>query len=330
MQVFDLIEPNGAISVFGIRLVGFTLENGRKLLLTLFLVVFLWLVARTARALVSRLLRNDPHSMFWPLQAINLTLSFFLIIGMVSIWFDNPGRLATALGLVSAGLAFALQKVITAVAGYFIILRGRVFNIGDRISMGGIRGDVIALGYTRTTVMEIGQPPSVEMPDPAMWVGARQYTGRVVTVTNDKIFSEPVYNYSREFPFLWEELRVAIPYSAARDKAEGILLETAGRHTVKITELSKEAVEEIARRYFVKTLDLNPKVYYRLTENWLELTVRFVAREYGIRELKDSMSRQILSAFDAAGIRIASATFDIIGLPSIRITNDTTRGRIDS
>lgn len=38
--------------------------------------------------------------------------------GIASIWFDNPARMATVLGLLGAGFAFALQRVITAVAGY--------------------------------------------------------------------------------------------------------------------------------------------------------------------------------------------------------------------
>lgn len=63
------------------------------------------------------------------------------------------------MGLITAGLAIALQRVITAVAAYFVILRGNVFNVGDRIAMAGVRGDVIALGYTRTTIMEMGSLP---------------------------------------------------------------------------------------------------------------------------------------------------------------------------
>lgn len=54
------------------------------------------------------------------------------LLGLLSIWFDDPARLATGIGLVTAGLAFALQRVITAAAGYFVILRGDTFNIGDR------------------------------------------------------------------------------------------------------------------------------------------------------------------------------------------------------
>lgn len=144
-----------------------------------------------------------PHNraLFWARQGVRLAIALLFLFVVVSIWFDDPMRLATALGLVTAGLAFALQKLITAVAGYFVILRGQTFNVGDRITMGGVRGDVIALSFTQTTIMEMGQPPAVQNADPAMWVRSRQYTGRVVTVSNARVFDEPVFNYTREFPY---------------------------------------------------------------------------------------------------------------------------------
>ena len=63
---------------------------------------------------------------------------------------------------------------------------------------------------------------------------------------------------------------------------------------------------------------LEPKVYYRLTDNWLEMTVRFVTRDHGIREVKDAMSREILPVLNEAGIGIASTTFEITGLPEVK------------
>ena len=95
-------------------------------------------------------------------------------------------------------------------------------------------------------------PPSVQNAEPAMWVQSRQYTGRIVTVSNDKIFDQPVYNYTRDFPYIWEEISVPISYDADRERAEKILLQAAERHTVSIAELSDEALREMQRRYFVK------------------------------------------------------------------------------
>jgi len=127
-----------------------------------------------------------------------------------------------------------------------------------------------------------------------------------------------------DFDYLWftnvgnhEEISIPIKYTA--DRAEQILLETAERHTVKIASMSQEALYKMQRRYFVQMEDLQPKVYYRITDNWLELTVRFVVKEHGIRDLKDAVSRDILTGFDQAGIDIASATFDIVVFPTLRV-----------
>jgi len=311
----------------GFRLIGVNAETGLKLLFTVAFVSVLWLLQRLSYALANQLLRGryKEQVRFWTRQGINLVTALLLLLGLLSIWFDNPARLATGVGLVTAGLAFALQRVITALAGYFVILRGQTFSVGDRIEMGGVRGDVIALGFIQTTIMEMGQPPSVQDAIPPIWVKSRQYTGRIVTVTNDKIFNEPVYNYTRDFPYLWEEISIPIKYTADRDRAEQILLETAERHTVKIAAMSQEALYKMQRRYFVQMEDLQPKVYYRITDNWLELTVRFVVKEHGIRDLKDAVSRDILAGFDQAGINIASSTFDIVGFPSLHIQDGSNR-----
>jgi len=314
--------------LFGIRFVGFNAANGQKLLLTIAFLVIVFLLRRVLALLVHRVVRgrSNEQTQFWVRQGLNLATALLILIVLLSIWFDDPTRLATAAGLVTAGLAFALQRVVTALAGYFVILRGKNFSVGDRITMGGVRGDVVALGFIQTTIMEMGQPPSVQGADPAVWVRSRQYTGRVVTVSNDKIFDEPIYNYTRDFPYLWEEMVIPITYTADRQRAEAIMLAAVQHHTESVEALGRAALDQMQRRYFVHAVtDLSPRVYYRITDNWLELSVRFITTEHGVREVKDAISRDMLAALDEAGIGIASATYDIVGFPSIQIKRDTQR-----
>ena len=139
---------------------------------------------------------------------------------------------------MGAGLAFALQKVVTSLAGYFVILRGKTFNVGDRISMGAVRGDVIALNFIQTVIMEMGEPPAVQQQDPGQWVQSRQYSGRVVTISNAQIFEEPVYNYTKDFPYIWEEMHLPISYKDDRVKAEQIILSAVAHHTSDIAALA--------------------------------------------------------------------------------------------
>jgi small-conductance mechanosensitive channel len=185
--------------------------------------------------------------------------------------------------------------------------------------MGGIRGDVVDLTFLQTVIMEMGQPPEVQAADPAMWVQARQYSGRIVTVTNAKIFDEPVYNYTRDFPFLWEEIHIPIPYKSDRNRAEQIMLNAVKVNTQPIVELGEPAIAELQRRYFVARPGLDPKVYLRLTDNWVELAIRFIVADHDIRDIKDRISRHILTDLEAAGIEIASATYDVVGMPPLNI-----------
>jgi small-conductance mechanosensitive channel len=310
-----------ALRLFGIDLIGINAANGRRLLFTVAFVIAVVLITSGIHALLKLLLRGREAKQvaFWLRQVVRLLTAFVLILGIVSIWFNDPARFATFFGLVSAGLAFALQRVITAFAGYFVILRGKTFNVGDRIMMGGVRGDVIALGFIQTTIMEMGQPPGEQGDDPSMWVKSRQYTGRIVTVTNDKIFDNPIYNYTREFPYIWEEMTLPIGYKSDRATAERILMDAVERHTVKISEMSEEAIGEMERRYVMKRTEIRPRVYMRLTDNWVELAVRFIAKDHGVRELKDAMSRQIIDALDQAGIEVASGTYAIVELPPVKV-----------
>ena len=310
-----------AMRLFGIKLVGATPENALKLLLTVAFVLaalaFAWLGRKLLASIGSG--RAASRVRFWARQAVSIVAAIVLVVGIISIWFDDPTRLTTALGLVTAGVAFALQRVITAIAGYFVILRGKTFNVGDRIVMGGVRGDVIALTFMQTKILEMGQPPPVESASPAMWVHSRQFTGRIVTVSNDKIFDEPIYNYTYHFPYVWEEMRLPISYRDDRVLAEQILLQAAQKHAVQPEQIDADEMGELQRRYGISSAEISPTVYWRITDNWLELSVRFLSPDHGTRTIKDAMSREIMARLDAAGIGIASATYEITGLPPIKL-----------
>ena len=79
-------------------------------------------------------------------------------IGSVAIIFsDRLGGLTVAFGVAGAGIALALQEVIASVAGWLAVSFGGFYKVGDRIQLGGIRGDVIDVSILRTTLMECGE-----------------------------------------------------------------------------------------------------------------------------------------------------------------------------
>lgn len=317
-------SAGAGLHLFGLTVAGLGADGWKKLLLTLVLVVAVLVLSRVVRWLLRGVLlgMSKERRWFWSRQAGKLAAAVVLALGFLGIWFNDPARLATVLGLVGAGLAVALQRVVTAFAAYLIILRGKVFTVGDRITIGGVRGDVVGLGFMQTVVMEMGQPPDAQVDAPAMWVKARQYTGRIVRITNDKIFDSPVYNYTREFPFMWDEIHIPVSYGADHGRAEQILLDVGRRHTEPIVGEAHPALERLRARILLREdPGVEPRVYYRLTDNWIELTLRFITPEHSIRPLKDAMYRDILAQFQRAGLGIASSTYDIVGLPPIRIAS---------
>jgi small-conductance mechanosensitive channel len=304
--------------LFGVKLLGLSSDTLRKAILTVLFTVAILLLRTVLEWIVRRGTRKRARverRTFWMRQVVNLFTATVLLFVLLSIWFDDPGRLATGIGLVSAGLAFALQKVVTSLAGYFVIIRSQVFTIGERITMGGVRGDVISLDFLKTTIMEMGDPTAEST---TVWVKGRQYTGRIVTVTNDKIFEEPIYNSTRGFPFLWEEIQIPITYAADRARAEAILVEAAERATLDIQREAQPFRIRMNEEFHLDLESLKPRVFYRITDNWLELSLRFLAHDRLTRELKDQVTRDILKGFDDAGIGIASTTIDIVAFPPVR------------
>ena len=307
-------------------------EVGVRLLLTLFVVAGALVLRRVATRAVRRRFgtsgsgggggpseagRDDRHSAYWIRKVTTYAVWGLTVLLVVLIWAEFGRRLGFVVGAASAGVAFALQNVLGSFAAWLGILAGRVFRVGDRVMMGGVKGDVIDLSPLRTTVMEIGSPGSSE--DSDVWVRARQYTGRVVTISNKAFFDEPIYNYSKDFDYVWEEITVPVSYKTDWDKGRAILLEEVEAATRGFRQESAEALVRMSRRYLVGESEVEPRVFVRLTDNWVELSARFVIPTRSARALKSGISENVLKRYAREEVAIASATSEIVAFPPLRV-----------
>jgi small-conductance mechanosensitive channel len=262
-----------------------------------------WLLTRRA---------GDEYARHYVRRAVHFTAFLVALVALGFVWDVFSRRTSWAFGLAAAGLAFALQEVLGAVAGWFNILLGGIYRVGDRIEIAGVHGDVIDIAPLRTKILETGTSSSSVGGSEAssdQWVRGRQATGRIVTVSNKTTFDEPVFNYSSMFSYVWHEVTFPISYRDDWRRAEEIIRDAAIE--ISKTAEAQEAIEEMRRRYPIPISDLEPRVFVNATDNYMELAARFVVAVRTSRVATDELTRLVRKGLDDAGIAIASTTADV-------------------
>ena len=249
------------------------------------------------------------------------------IRSLIALWAPFGGRISVILGFATAGIAFAMQEVIGALFGWVNILAGRIYTVGERIEVGGVRGDVMDISPLRTKILEIGSEPTGGERKSSTWVTARQPTGRVVTVSNRKTFTEPVFNYSAHLEWIWEELAFAVPQEADWEAAETILLEEIRGHAPDLRARGEAALAELGERYLLSPAEVQPRSYIRLTEGDIEIVGRFVTAVRTARTAKDAITRAVIGRLRERGIPVAYQTYSVDGLAGLRSVARAERGR---
>jgi len=240
---------------------------------------------------------------------------------LLTVFSDRLAGLTVAFGVAGAGIAFALQEVIASVAGWIAISSGGFYSTGDRVQLGGIKGDVIDIGVLRTTLMEMGQ-----------WVQADLYNGRIVKIANSYVFKEPVFNYSADFPFLWDEITLPVRYGSDWKRAKAMLVDVAKEVCEPFADASKEAWASSVDKYRLEDAQIAPMVTMEANDNWLQFTVRYIVDYRRRRRVKDQLFTRILEEVDKSNdtIRLASATFEVVNLPKFEVKFEHGRGSVES
>ncbi len=245
------------------------------------------------------------HTLKRLITIVGYILAFIFI---TTVFKDRLGGLTVAFGVAGAGIAFALQEVIASIAGWVALSLGNFYKIGDRIKLGGIKGDVIEIGILRTTLMELGD-----------WVQGDLYNGRIVRVANSFVFKEPVYNYSGDFPFLWDEIVVPIKYGSDWEFAEQLLQESCDEVVGEFTKRAQDQWKEMVKTYRIEDAIVTPMVTMVANDNWIEFTARYVTDYKRRRSTKTLLFKSILRKIDQHPdkLGLASATFHLVETPPI-------------
>lgn len=227
-------------------------------------IFVLWLIRLIVLRIVIRRTENKRTRYKWR-KNLTYTASFLGIVIIGSIWLSGGESLATYLGLLTAGIAIALKDPVTDLAAWLFIIWRKPFDVGDRVQLGDTKGDVIDVRPFKFTVLEIGN-----------WVDADQSTGRVIHVPNHYIFTNELANYTSDFKFIWNEVKVLVTFESDWKKAKTILDNVVNEVSAGFIDDAKKQIASASKSYLIEFKYLTPITYTDVKDSGINLTVRYL------------------------------------------------------
>lgn len=280
-----------------------------KFLIALLGILIITFIITGLRKSVQRYVK-DHNNWYKTRKTMNIFGYILAVIFLGILYSDMLGGITVVLGVASAGIAFSLREVIASIAGWLTILVGGMFKTGDRVQLGGVTGDVIDIGVLRTTVMEAGQ-----------WVNGDLYNGRIVKIANSFVYTQPVYNYSTDFPFLWDELTIPVRFGSDYTYARELIHKVAMEKTEEYSLDAREYWERMNRKFVIEDATTKPMVTLAVNDNWVQFTLRYVVEYKKRRILKDALFTGILKEIEQSDgkVELASATYEIVSAPPVDV-----------
>jgi len=255
------------------------------IVLTVIVLAVYFLLRTILVRLAARRIR-DLSRKYIATKTITYLLGIFAVIALLRIWLGGAAGLATYLGLLSAGIAIALQDPLTNLAAWLYIISAKPFAIGDRIHINDRGGDVVDLGLFVFTINEIGN-----------WVDADQSTGRVIRIPNNWVFKHACANYTQGFNFIWNELPVTVTFESNWQEARDILTHVAEQHSAVKSEYAANQIRKAAAKFLILYDKLSPIVWTSVAANGVTLTIRYLCEPRRRRSSTAKMWEEILREF---------------------------------
>lgn len=241
----------------------------QKIVLAVMLISLVLLATRLLKKIVNRKI-EDKTKEFNFNRIADFFAALLILIIFLSLLFANWYAAAVSFGIVSLVLGFALQNLITSFFGWLYILIRKPYEVGDRIKIGNVFGDVINVSYLDTTLWEFNGD----------YLSADHPSGRIIRFGNSKVFSEYVYNYSWPlFPFIWNELSFFISYDSDFDFTSQNIKRIVEREIGEAMVRRVKRFKKILADTPVDEFDVHeyPSVILKAHNNtWIEVVVRYL------------------------------------------------------
>jgi small-conductance mechanosensitive channel len=263
-----------ALEVLGLRVGLFV-----GLLAVVFLLAHLW-----RRAVYHYVLETRRRSRLLLLQKIVL---WALVVTIVASTLTTElGSLATFAGLITAGLAVAMQSVLVSIVGYFFLIGKYGIRVRDRVQIGAVTGEVIEMGLVRLHLMELSGD------------GQMAPTGRVVAFANSIIFqaSGGLFKQIPGVNLAWREVTFSLPtgadYAALKDRMVQAVTRVIADYRDDIVRQTREIQRAASSS---ESGDPLPSVQLRFTASSVDATVRYPVQLSNAAEIDERVSRELLN-----------------------------------
>lgn len=228
-----------------------------------------------------------------------LVFAFYLV--------EDLTLVATTLGLVSAAIVISVQDVFAAFFGWFAIMLGRKFTIGDRLEIEGVRGDVLDIQLLRTTLVEVNN-----------WLGVDQPTGRVLFIPNNFIFKSKVFNFSHGHPYIWGKIDVTVTFATPTASAQALFTKVLEEETRRDFAEARAAAGEMERRYGVEDADYSPKIYTRIADSGVTFSLIYVSHYRSSSATRNRINRRLISELEThKHIQLAYNTLSVLASTAV-------------
>lgn len=272
----------------------------QQVLFSLLAIVFAYIIRTILTRLINKQIK-DLKRRYTARKTVVYILSFLTIVAILLIWAKGGKTIATLIGLTGAGLALALHQPVTSMAGWLLLLIRRPYETGDRVEIGSVQGDVIDIRLFYTSLLEIGN-----------WVDADQSTGRIVHCPNAKIFTEPIFNFTRGFEYVWHEIKTTVTFESDWRRARDIIQQVSERKSLDLGDAVCNRIQRMSKQYLIHFDKLTPIVWTRIVDFGVELTLRYLTDARKRRSTQHEISQAILDRFaKEPDIELAYPTYRI-------------------
>jgi len=230
---------------------------------------------------------TDPAHEYNRRKVIRAGFLIFYAIIYLPIVFSSLSLLPTVLGLAGAGIVISLKEVWLNMVGWFMIMGGNGFQVGDRIELDNIKGDVVNIGFLKFTLLEVSSDPKAE-----------QSTNRLIHFPNFTVVMNRFFIVSDAMDFVWDEFKISLTIESDWERAETICNQILHEELVLAPELVDEKIRELSKNYLVRLGKSTPIVYTSLEqEGYILLSLRYLTPIRSKRLNRVLVSKEVLKKF---------------------------------